>query len=60
MIRNATAADVPAMLAIYAPYVENSTYTFEYIIPSEEAFLARFREITLQVPWLVWEEDGRV
>ena len=41
MIRNATAADVPAMLAIYAPYVENSTYTFEYTIPSEEAFLAR-------------------
>ena len=60
MIRNATAADAPAMLAIYAPYVENSTYTFEYTIPSEEAFLARFREITLQFPWLVWEENGRV
>ena len=60
MIRNAVEADVPAMLAIYAPYVENTTYTFEYTIPAEEEFLARFREIAIQFPWLVWEEEGRV
>lgn len=60
MIRNAVESDVPAMLAIYAPYVENTTYTFEYTIPTEEEFLARFREITIQFPWLVWEEDGLV
>ena len=30
MIRLATEADVPQILAIYAPYVETTTITFEY------------------------------
>ena len=60
MIRIALESDVPAMLAIYAPYVENTTVSFEYDVPSPETFLQRFREITRQFPWLVWEEDGRV
>ena len=60
MIRIATEADVAQMLAIYAPYIENTTITFEYHVPSEEAFLQRFREITQQFPWLVWEEDGKI
>ena len=58
MIRIATEADVPAMLAIYAPYVENTTYTFEYTVPTTEEFTRRFREITEQFPWLVWEQNG--
>ena len=60
MIRNAIESDIPAMLAIYAPYVENTTYTFEYTVPGEGEFLARFRDITRQFPWLVWEEEGAV
>ena len=60
MIRIATEADVPAMLAIYAPYVETTTYTFEYTVPTAEEFLGRFREITGQFPWLVWEEEGAI
>ena len=60
MIRIATEADVPQMLAIYAPYIENTTITFEYGVPTEEAFLQRFRSITDRFPWLVWEEDGRI
>ena len=60
MIRLATEADVPEMLAIYAPYILTTTYTFEYEVPTEETFLARFRAITAQFPWLVWEEDGKV
>ena len=60
MIRFATADDVAAMLAIYAPYVENTTYTFEYTVPTREAFLNRFVTYTRQLPWLVWEEDGKV
>ena len=60
MIRIATEADVPQMLAIYGPYIENTTITFEYNVPSEEEFLHRFREITAQFPWLVWEEDGKI
>ena len=60
MIRLATEADVPQMLAIYAPYVLTTTYTFEYEVPTEETFLARFRAITAQFPWLVWEENGQI
>ena len=60
MIRNAAETDIPAMLAIYAPYVKNTTYTFEYTVPTMEEFMSRFREITAQFPWLVWEENGAV
>ena len=60
MIRLATHADIPAILAVYAPYVENTTYTFEYDVPTLDAFTARFDVITAQFPWLVWEEDGKV
>ena len=60
MIRIATEADVPRILEIYAPYILTTTHTFEYEVPSEEAFLERFRSITEQFPWLVWEEDGEI
>ena len=60
MIRMATKKDLPAILAIYAPYIENTTYSFEYTVPTAEEFSARFDAITRQFPWLVWEEDGRI
>lgn len=60
MIRIAREADVPRILAIYAPYILNTTYTFEYTVPTEAEFLERFRDITAQFPWLVWEEDGEI
>ena len=60
MIRIATEADVPAMLAIYAPYIVTTTYSFEYQVPGEEAFLQRFRGHTEKFPWLVWEENGEI
>ena len=59
-IRTATAQDIPAILAIYGPYVEETAISFEYEVPSAEAFSSRFRQITAQFPWLVWEEDGKV
>ena len=58
MIRNAPEADLSDILAIYAPYVLHTTVTFEYDVPTEAEFMQRFREITRQFPWLVWEEDG--
>ena len=60
MIRIAEKADLPAILAIYGPYILTTTATFEYDIPSPEAFESRFDAITAQFPWLVWEEDGRI
>ena len=60
MVRFATAADIPAILAIYAPYVKNTAISFEYSIPTLAEFSARFQQITEQFPWLVWEEDGKI
>ncbi len=60
MIRIAQEADVPEMLAIYAPYIISTTHTFEYDVPTEEEFLQRFRKLTAQFPWLVYEEEGRI
>ena len=60
MIRIATEQDIPRMLAIYTPYVENTTYSFEYTPPTLDAFTQRFAKYTAQCPWLVWEENGQV
>ena len=60
MIRMARVEDIPAILDIYAPYVLNTTATFEYNVPTFPEFHARFSEITKQFPWLVWEEKGNV
>ena len=60
MIRIATEADVPAILAIYAPYIENTTITFEYDVPCRREFMQRFLSVTENFPWLVWEENGEI
>jgi phosphinothricin acetyltransferase len=60
MIRIATEADLPEILAIYAPYVENTTVSFEYDVPCRREFMQRFYTITEQFPWLVWEEEGEI
>ena len=60
MIRIATESDIPAMLEIYGPYVENTAWSFEYDVPCRREFMQRFYTFTAQFPWLVWEEDGRV
>ena len=60
MIRPAVDKDIPEMLSIYAPYVENTTYSFEYDVPCLRTFTERFYTYTAQFPWLVWEEDGRI
>ena len=60
MIRIAEERDLPEILSIYAPYVLETTHTFEYDVPTAEEFLARFRSITAAFPWLVWEEAGRI
>ena len=60
MIRIAAKADIPAILDIYAPYILNTTATFEYTVPTREEFTARFTKYTGQFPWLVWEEEGEI
>lgn len=42
MLRIAREEDLPQMLAIYGPYVETTTWSFEYQVPTPEGFLQRF------------------
>ena len=60
MIRIAEIRAVPGILDIYTPYVRNTTVSFEYEPPTLEEFTQRFRTITAQYPWLVWEENGHI
>ncbi len=59
-LRLALESDIPRILEIYRPYVEQTTVSFEYEVPTAEAFTLRFREITERFPFLVWEEESRV
>ena len=58
-IRFATEADAPALLAIYAQYIDTAV-TFEYDKPTLADFTARVREISREWPYLVCEENGRI
>lgn len=60
-IRFATPADAKALLDIYAPYILNTSISFEYEVPSVAEFAGRIDAIhQQQLPYLVAELDGRV
>ena len=52
-IRMAEVTDAKAILAIYKPYVEKTTITFEYEVPSEEEFAGRMAHTLEKYPYLV-------
>lgn len=60
IIRLARAGDVPAMLAIYAPLVRDTTISFEYEPPTLAEMEHRLQAIQRDYPWLVCERDGQV
>lgn len=60
VIRKATADDTEALLAIYAPYVEQTAITFEYDVPTVDDFRSRILAISSRYPYLVAEQDGKV
>lgn len=57
-IRTATPEDAEALAAIYAPYVENTSITFEYTVPSVEEFAERIRHTLTRYPYLTAEKNG--
>lgn len=59
MLRFATPGDAPALLAIYARYIDTNI-TFEYVLPTPGEFRARVESIARDYPYLVWEEDGSI
>lgn len=60
VIRPASEKDAEEMLALYAPYVSNTTVSSEYVPPSLEEFLNRIRTFTAKTPWLCCERDGEI
>ena len=59
-IRRATLADAEEILAIYAPYVEGTVITFEYLVPTVEEFRERIAHTLQKYPYLVAERDGEI
>jgi len=60
MIRLATPTDAVSMLAIYAPYIRNTSITFETGVPPVAVFANRVRSYLENWPWLVYEKNGQV
>ena len=58
--RFATENDAEKILAIYKPYVENTTITFEYNVPTIEKFRERIREILKDYPYIVCEYGNEI
>ena len=58
LIRLATPEDAAGILAIYARYIETTSFTFETETPSVEEFAERIKTYLLIWPWLVCEVDG--
>jgi phosphinothricin acetyltransferase len=56
-VRPATAADAPALAAIYAPYVLDTVLTFDEAAPSADEMARRLGDA---VDWLVFERAGEV
>lgn len=54
-IRQARPEDAAELLKIYAPYVENTTVTFEYTVPTREEFAGRIERTLERYPYLVAE-----
>lgn len=59
-LRVARLADAAAIAAIYAPYVQGETTSFELDAPSVEEMGQRVDQTLYTHPWLVAERDGEV
>jgi L-amino acid N-acyltransferase YncA len=59
-IRLASEDDAAGILSIYAPYITNTSFTFETEVPVENEFKERIRKYLLKYPWLVCETEGQI
>lgn len=56
-IEKVTPSDAPALLEIYAPYVERTAISFEYTVPSLEEFQERISRISARYPYIMAVDD---
>lgn len=60
IVRNAEAADLPAVTALYGREVEGGTASFETVAPSLDDMMQRYLAVQRHaLPWLVAEVEGR-
>lgn len=59
-IRLACPEDAENLLAVYAPYVEHTAITFEYVVPTVEEFRQRISHTLERFPYLAAEADGKI
>ena len=60
IIRTVRETDAGQLLDIYGWYVRNTAVTFDYEVPSIEAFTGKMRRIQEKYPYLAAEEDGKI
>lgn len=58
--RLATEQDAKDILAIYAPYVENTNITFEYEVPTISEFEARIAKVLKKYPYIVAVKNEKI
>lgn len=58
--RLANVDDAENLLAVYAPYVENTNISFEYEVPALDDFRQRIEKITAKHPYIVAEVNGEI
>ena len=59
-IRPAGPADADAIAAIYAPFVEHTSVSFETVAPGPDAMRRRIAETTALYPWLVCTRNNSI
>lgn len=59
-IRIATPEDAENILAVYAPYVENTAITFEYTVPEISEFRQRIENTLKEYPYIVAEKNNHI
>ncbi|MCQ2429839.1 MAG: N-acetyltransferase family protein [Clostridia bacterium] len=60
ILTDASPSDAEELLAIYAPYVENTAISYEYVPPTAEEFRRRIEKVLTAYPYLTVREDGHI
>ncbi len=59
-IRPVNNNDTEQILDIYKPYVERTSTSFEYVVPTKDEFSERIKKVTSFYPWLVYVEQDKI
>lgn len=60
LIREVIPKDVPEILDIYSPFIENTHTSFEWAIPDIDSFSKRIEKVSLKYPWLIASDSDKV